>query len=96
MEDTLDMIDNAFTKSRTRGPFEKQQYTLGREVDPSATADLALGNGLDPCDTQIESDGHDADNPDDLSVVLAIVPEDDGEDDASQISTRSSDTRYNA
>lgn len=47
--------------------------------------DLAFRNGLDPAQGQIDSNGHDADDPNDLVVPRAIVPEDDGEDDAAEV-----------
>ena len=48
-------------------------------------ADLALGDGSDPTERQVDADGDDADDPDGLFVVGALVAEDDGEDDAAQV-----------
>ena len=46
---------------------------------------LAFGNGFDPAQGQIDSDGDDADDPDGLVVAGALVPEDDCEDDAAEV-----------
>ena len=48
-------------------------------------ANLALGDGLDPAQRQIDGNGHDANNPDGLLVICPLVPEDDGEDDTAQV-----------
>lgn len=47
---------------------------------------LPLGNRPDPAERQIDRDGNDADDPEHLAVVLAVVAEDDGEDDAAKVS----------
>lgn len=46
---------------------------------------LAFGDGLDPAQGEVDGDGHDADDPDDLVVAGAVVAEDDGEDDAAEV-----------
>ena len=51
-------------------------------------SDLALGDGPDPAEREVDDDGNDADDPKHLAVVLAVVAEDDGEDDAAKV-TRS-------
>ena len=46
---------------------------------------LPLGNGSDPAQGQIDRNGNDTNDPDRLLVILALIPEDDGEDDAAEI-----------
>lgn len=48
-------------------------------------ANLSPGDRSDPAERHIDGDGHDADDPKHLVVVLAMVPEDDGEDDAAEV-----------
>lgn len=48
-------------------------------------SNLALGNGPDPTERQVDGDGDDADDPERLAVVLAQHAEDDGEDDAAEV-----------
>ena len=46
---------------------------------------LALGDGPDPAQGQVDQDGDDADDPNGLFVIGALVAEDDGEDDAAHV-----------
>ena len=46
---------------------------------------LALWNGPDPAQRQIDRNGNDTDDPNRLLVILALVPENDREDDAAEI-----------
>lgn len=48
-------------------------------------AHLSLRDRPNPAQRQVDHDGDDADDPDGLFVILALVPEDDGEDDAAQV-----------
>lgn len=47
--------------------------------------DLPLGNGLDPTQRQVDNNSDDANNPNGLLIMRALVSEDDGEDDTAQI-----------
>ena len=47
---------------------------------------LAFRNGSDPAQRQVDANGDDADDPDGLLVIRPLVPEDDGEDDAAEVS----------
>ena len=49
------------------------------------TTNLSLGNWSDPAQGHVDGDGDDTDDPEDLRIVVAVVTEDDGEDDASKI-----------
>ena len=53
---------------------------------------LVLGNRPDPADGQVHGDVHDADDPEDSTVVCAVVAEDDGEYDATEITGRACET----
>ena len=46
---------------------------------------LPLRNRSYPAHRQIDRNGHQSNNPDGLFIILALVPEDDGEDDPPQI-----------
>ena len=59
------------------------------------TTDLTLRNRSDPAQRQIDTDSHNPNNPKHLAVVLAIVPEDDSEDDPTEIAGRARDTGDN-
>lgn len=50
------------------------------------TANLAFGNRSNPTQAKVDSDGHDADDPENFGVVFAVVAEDDGEDDTAEVS----------
>lgn len=50
------------------------------------TTNLAFRNWSDPTQGEVDSDGDDADDPEHLGVVLAVVAEDDGEDDTAEVS----------
>ena len=60
------------------------------------SSDLSLGDRLDPAEAQVDDDGDYANDPQDLGVVLAIVAEDDGENDTAEVSCSTSTARYNA
>ena len=47
---------------------------------------LPLWNGLDPAQREIDSNSNDANDPNRLLVMRALVPKDNGKDDAAQIS----------
>ena len=57
------------------------------------TADLPLGDGSDPAEREVDGDGYDADDPEHLAVVFAVVAEDDGEDDAAEVARSASAAR---
>jgi len=57
------------------------------------TTDLSLRNWFDPADSQVNSDRDDTDDPERLSVVRAQIPEDDSEDDTTEVARSSRDTR---
>ena len=59
-------------------------------------ANLPLWNGSDPAQGQIDRNGNDADNPDGLLVILALIPEDDGEDDAAEVARPPRAARHDA
>ena len=46
---------------------------------------LPFGNRLDPAQGQVDGDGHDANDPNGLLIVRAVVPKDDGEDDSAKV-----------
>lgn len=46
---------------------------------------LTLWKRTDPADGQVHGHGHHSNDPIHLTVLFAIVPEDDGENDAAQI-----------
>jgi hypothetical protein len=52
---------------------------------PSSTSNLPLRDRLDPAKSHIQSKDDGADDPEALGVVLAVVSENDGEDDTSKI-----------
>ena len=54
---------------------------------------LPLWNGSDPAQGQIDRNGNDTNDPDRLLVILALVPEADGKDDAAQITRTARTTR---
>ncbi len=47
---------------------------------------LPLRDGPDPAEPQVDRDGNDANDPKHLAVVLAVVAEDDGEDNTAEVS----------
>lgn len=47
---------------------------------------LPLRDGPDPAEPQVDGDGDDANDPKHLAVVLAVVAEDDGEDNTAEVS----------
>ena len=51
----------------------------------SSSANLALGNRLDPAQREVDGNGHDANDPNRLLVIRPMIAEDDGEDDAAEI-----------
>ena len=59
-------------------------------------ANLTFGDGFDPAEPEVDGDGDDADDPEYLAVVLAVVSEDDGEDDSAQVSTGAGDAGYDS
>ena len=52
------------------------------------TTNLAFGNRSNPTQADVNRNGDDANDPDHLVVMRAIVSEDDGEDDTAEISRR--------
>lgn len=46
---------------------------------------LPLRNRPDPAQCQVDRNGNDADDPKHLAIVLAVVTEDDGEDNAAEV-----------
>lgn len=60
------------------------------------TSDLALGNRPDPAQCQVNSDGNDANDPEHLAIVLAVVSEDDGEDNTTEVTCSTGASRDNA
>ncbi len=57
---------------------------------------LPLGNRPDPAQRQIDRNGNDANDPNRLLIILALVPEYDGEDDAAQVARRARAPRDDA
>lgn len=49
------------------------------------TANLPLGYRPDPAQSEIDPNRHDPNDPKHLGVILVVVPEDDGEDDTTQV-----------
>lgn len=47
---------------------------------------LPLRDGPDPAKAQVDRDGDDTNDPKHLAVVLAVVAEDDGENDTAEVS----------
>lgn len=87
-----------YTQSRTENPHPTKPWppTSPPSFTASAPPDLAPGDRPDPAQRQIDGDGHDADDPEDFCVVLVVVAEDDGEDDAAEVSRRAGDAGYDA
>jgi hypothetical protein len=50
------------------------------------TTDLSLVDRRNPADAYVDGDGDDTNDPEDSTVCCAVVAEDDGEDDATEIS----------
>jgi hypothetical protein len=50
------------------------------------TTNLPLVDRRDPHNAHIDGNSNDANDPEDLAVVDAVIAEDDGEDDATEIS----------
>lgn len=48
---------------------------------------LPLGDGPDPAERQVDGNSHHADDPEHARVILAVVAENDGEDDAAQVAS---------
>lgn len=55
-------------------------------------ANLTPRNGSNPAQGEVNSHGHDADDPKHLAVILAVVTENNGEDDAAEIARRAGNT----
>lgn len=55
------------------------------------SANLALWNGPNPGNREVDGDGDDAGNPKNLAIVLAIVAEYDCKNDAAKIARRTHD-----
>lgn len=62
----------------------------------SAATNLPLGDRPNPAQRQVDGDGHDPDDPKHLPVILVVVAEDDGEDDAAQVTRRTGDAGHDA
>ena len=61
------------------------QCIFPSEKTPLMPTNLPLRNGSDPAQRQIDRNRNDADDPNRLLVLLALIPEDDREDDATEI-----------
>lgn len=60
-----------------------------------STTNLVLRNGSDPQEDAVERDDHYSADPEDLCVIGLVVAEDDGEDYATKVASRTNDTRKN-
>ena len=60
------------------------------------TSDLALGDWSNPAEGQVDGNGDDANDPEHLAVILAVVTEDDGKDDTAQVACCACTPRDNA
>lgn len=56
---------------------------------------MATRNGLDPDEHKIHSNHHYANDPEDLRIVGAVVAEDDGVDDPTEVTHSTDNTREN-
>ena len=63
---------------------------------PLMPTNLALWNGPNPAERQVDHDGNDADDPDGLFIIGAHVAEDDGEDDAAEVADAARGTGHDA
>ena len=63
-------------------PIQEKSKEKNKHLMPT---NLPFRNRPDPAQGQVDRDGNDADDPNGLLVILALVPEDDGEDDAAQV-----------
>ena len=50
------------------------------------TPNLSLGNRLDPAKGKVDDYGNDANDPENPSVVRAVIAEDDSKDDTAKVS----------
>ena len=48
-------------------------------------ANLDFGNRSNPAEGEVDGDGDDAHDPEDLAVIFTVVAENNGEDDATQV-----------
>lgn len=69
---------------------------MQNHIRPSVTSNLALGNWLDPANGHIGADSNRANDPEAFRIIRAIVPEDDGKDDATKATGCASGTTNNA
>lgn len=56
-----------------------------------ASTNLPFRYWPNPAQRQVDRDSHDANDPEDLMVVLVVVAEYDGKDDAAQVTRRAGD-----
>ena len=66
-------------------PTQSHFLQSGKKKHPLMPTNLALWNRSDPAQGEVDGNGDDADDPDGLLVIGALVPEDDGEDDAAEV-----------
>ena len=57
------------------------------------STNLALGNRLDPADCQVDGDGHNTNDPQGLVPGGVVVPEHNGEDDTTKVTTGTGEAR---
>lgn len=63
---------------------------------PLSATDLSLRDRPDPTHSNVDSNGHRANDVEGLGVVLAALPEDDGEDDATKVARSAGHTGHDA
>jgi len=67
-----------------------RQIAVSEQRKISATANLPLRNWRDPAENEVKSDVDDADDPERLGIIGAVInkPKDDAEDDAAEVTGR--------